>query len=182
MSHDVPIRVDHVGIAVHSVADAEPVLLALGCRKLVDETVEDRFRWVYYELGDASRIELIEPIEADTFLTQYLDERGPGLHHVTLEVAAIDPVIDALEAAGLRVVDRQEFEGWTEAFVSPANPTGTLFQLMEYGDEWADHDERPDPERLYVGGIPVEDAIGGNETDEEPGGSPDDPGHGGDDA
>ncbi len=169
MSHDVPIRVDHAGIAVESVADAEPVLLALGCEKLVDETVEGRFRWVYYELGDASRIELIEPIEEDTFLTQFLDEHGAGLHHVTLEVASIDPVIDALEDAGLRVVDRQEFDGWTEAFVSPANPTGTLFQLMEYHGNWADHQERPDPDRLYVGGTPVEDAIGGGDPGSAPG-------------
>ncbi|WP_435358353.1 VOC family protein [Haloarchaeobius sp. DFWS5] len=155
MTHDTPIRVDHVGIAVNSVADAEPVLTALGCEKLSDETVEDRFRWVYYRLGDASRIELIEPIESDSFLTDFLDRHGPGLHHVTLEVADIDAVVESLEAADCRVVDRAEFDTWTEAFVSPANPTGTLFQLMEYHDDY--HAERLPPEELYVNGGPVED-------------------------
>lgn len=148
-SHDTPIRVDHAGIAVESVEVAEPVLLALGCEKLVDDTVGDEFRWVYYALGDASRIELIEPIADDTFLTAFLDEHGPGLHHVTLEVADIDAVIEGLEASGLRVVDRRAFDDYVEAFVSPRNPTGTLFQLMEYRDGY---DERGPAEELYVNG------------------------------
>lgn len=152
-AHDVPIRVDHVGIAVRSVADAEPVLLALGCEKLSDERVEDRFRWVYYRLGDASRLELVEPVAEDSFLTDFLDEHGPGLHHVTLEVADVDAVVEGLEAAGLRVVDRAEFDGWTEAFVSPRNPTGTLFQLMEYHDGYTEG--RPDATDLFVNGARV---------------------------
>ncbi|MCT9096737.1 VOC family protein [Haloarchaeobius sp. HME9146] len=157
MTHDTPIRVDHVGLAVESVADAEPVLLALGCEKLSDETVEDRFRWVYYRLGDASRIELIEPIEEESFLTDFLESNGPGLHHVTLEVADIDAVIDGLEAADadLRVVDRAEFDTWTEVFVSPRNPTGTLFQLMEYHEDYTEN--RLPPEELFVNGGRVEE-------------------------
>lgn len=155
MAHDVPIRVDHVGIAVESVADAEPVLLALGCEKMNDETVEDRFRWVYYRLGDASRVELIEPIEDDSFLTRFLAENGPGLHHVTLEVADLDTVADSLEAGGLSVVDRAEFDTWTEAFVSPGNPTGTLFQLMEYHEDYPEG--RDPPEELFVNGGRVEE-------------------------
>lgn len=154
-SHGTPIRVDHVGIAVESVADAEGLLYALGCEKLTDETVGDRFRWVYYRLGDASRIELIEPIEEGTFLSDFLDRHGPGLHHVTLEVADLDAVADHLEATGHRVVDRRTFDDWTEAFVSPRNPTGALFQLMEFHDGFTEG-RRPAAE-MYVNGAPVEE-------------------------
>lgn len=149
---DTPARVDHVGIAVESVEVAEPVLEALGCRKLAADVAPDgSFRWVYYELGDASRIELVESLEEETFVTRFLDEYGPGLHHVTLEVADIDAVVETLEASGLRVVDYAAHDGWTEAFVSPRNPTGALFQLMEYDEDYAE--ERG--ESLYVGGEPV---------------------------
>ena len=149
MAHNTPIRVDHVGIAVESIADAEPVLTALGCERLTEESVEGRFRWAYYELGNASRLELIEP-EVDGFLTDFLDEHGPGLHHVTLEVADIERVIETCEAAGLRVVDRTRFDEWTEAFVSPRNATGTLFQLMEYHEGYAN--ERPVGDGMYISG------------------------------
>lgn len=159
-SHDTPIRVDHVGVAVESVADAEPVLLALGCEKLIDDTVGDEFRWVYYALGDASRLELVEPIAEDSFLTEYLDEHGPGLHHVTLEVADLDAVAAHLESQGLRVVDRREFDEYVEAFVSPRNPTGALFQLMEYREAFA---ERGPAERLFVNGCRVGESDAGNQ-------------------
>ncbi|MEF8977499.1 MAG: VOC family protein [Haloarculaceae archaeon] len=151
MTHDTPIRVDHVGIAVESVEAAEPVLFALGCRKLIDESTEQGFRWAQYDFDrQASRLELIAPEAEGTFLTEFLDRHGPGLHHVTLEVADIDAVITAVESADLRVVEYQEFEDWTEAFVPPSNPTGALFQLFEFH---ASYDEgRPPADRLYVDG------------------------------
>lgn len=147
-----PVRVDHVGIAVESVADADPVLQALGCERMVDETVEGRFRWVYYRLGDASNLELVEPVAADTFLTDFLEANGPGLHHVTLEVADIDAAVAGVEAAGagLEVVDRTDFEDWREAFVSPRNPTGTLFQFIEHREGYAEG--RGAPARLFATG------------------------------
>ena len=149
--HNTPIQVDHVGIAVESAEDAELVLRALGCERVTDGVVEDRFRWLYYSLGDGSRLELIEPIATDSCLTEFLDQHGPGLHHVTLEVADIDAVIETLNAAGLQVVDQAEYDEWTEAFVSPQNPTGTLFQLMEYHEEYAENRSRS-AEELFVNG------------------------------
>ena len=151
MHDDRPLRVDHTGIAVESIESAEPVLFALGCRKLIEESVEGRFRWAQYDFGrDASRLELIAPEAEDTFLTEYLDENGPGLHHVTLEVADVDAVAAAVEEAGLDVVEYREYDDWTEAFVPPSNPTGTLFQLFEYHDSY--DVGRPSAEKLYVDG------------------------------
>nr|WP_049907656.1 VOC family protein [Haloferax elongans] len=145
-----PARVDHVGIAVEDVDTAEQTLFALGCERVHRETVADgSFEWATYVLGDASRLELIAPVEGESFLTDYLDANGPGLHHVTLEVVDIDAAIEALEDAGERVVGHSVEDGWTEAFVSPQNPTGALFQLMEYHDDYAD--KGPD-EALFVHG------------------------------
>jgi methylmalonyl-CoA/ethylmalonyl-CoA epimerase len=156
MTHDTPIRVDHVGIAVESVADAEPLLRALGCERILADEVDDTFRWVYYALGDASRIELIEPIADDSFLTAFLDRHGPGLHHVTLEVGDIDAVVAAIEATGVDVVDYVERGEWTEAFVSPRTATGTIFQLMEYHDAYVRARDHP-PTELFVNGHRVDD-------------------------
>ncbi|MUV48536.1 VOC family protein [Haloarcula sp. CBA1122] len=151
MSQETPIRVDHIGIAVEDISDAEPFLFALGCRKLIEESVEGRFRWAQYDFErDASRLELIAPEAPDTFLTSYLDDHGPGLHHVTLEVAAIDAMKAVLERNGYSVVEYREYQDWTEAFVPPSNPTGALFQLFEYHDSY--DAERPPAEKLYVDG------------------------------
>jgi methylmalonyl-CoA/ethylmalonyl-CoA epimerase len=151
MTHDTPVRVDHVGIAVHDIEDAEGILHTFGCRKLIEESVEGRFRWAQYDFGrNASRLELIAPEAGDSFLTEYLADHGPGLHHVTLEVADIDTVAATVEEAGYRVVEYREYEDWTEAFVPPSNPTGALFQLFEYHDSY--DADRPPAEKLYVDG------------------------------
>jgi len=175
------MRVDHVGIAVESIDQAEPVLEAFGAEKLVEEPLEE-FTWAYYRLGNGSRIELIESTGDDandgasgdsddrdgsggasdgedssssdeSFLTDFLGRHGPGLHHVTLEVTDLEWAIARVEAAGLRVVDRADEEDWREAFVSPHNPTGTLFQLMEYRDGYSE--SREPGVRLFVGGQPL---------------------------
>jgi len=151
MTHDTPIRLDHVGIAVHAVADAEPFLETLGCRKVLDEVVLDdtsvpygehgddgRFRWASYRLGDASGLELIAPVAEDTFLTDFLAREGPGLHHLTFDVADCDAMVDLVESAGYDVVDHATFDDWTEAFVSPRNPTGALLQFIEHHDGYAE--------------------------------------------
>lgn len=151
MSHaPPPARLDHVGIAVDRIGHAEPVLFALGCEGVDRSPAPDgTFEWATYTLGDASRLELIAPLEPENFLTDYLDEHGSGLHHVTVEVADLDAATAALEAAGVTVVDRSEEADWTEAFCSPRNPTGALIQLMEYHDAY---DDRGDPADLYVHG------------------------------
>lgn len=150
-------RIDHIGIAVESIDDAEGLLTALGATKVHEETTAETFTWATYRLGDASRFELIEPVAGtDSFLTDFLECYGPGPHHVTLEVAAIDPLVDRLEGQGFRVVDYREYEDWTEAFVAPGegNPTGTLVQLMEYHDSYATTRETPS-EGLFVRGDPL---------------------------
>ena len=152
MSELPPMRVDHAGIAVESIPEAEPLLYALGCEKIHEEPSEYAdFTWATYVLGGASRLELIAPQDgSDSFLTDFLAENGPGLHHVTLEVADLDAAVEALEARDVPITGHQEFEGWGEVFVSPANPTGVLFQLMEYYDGYAEAREAGC--RLFVGG------------------------------
>lgn len=150
---DLPaMRVDHAGIAVESIEDAEPILFALGCEKIHEERSEyGSFTWATYVLGGASRLELIAPEDgSESFLTGYLEEHGPGLHHVTLEVADLEAAVEALEDRGVDVVDYAEFDDWGEAFLSPDNPTGTLFQLMEYYDGYAERREAGT--RLFVDG------------------------------
>ena len=145
-------RVDHVGIAVESIEAAEPLLFALGCEKIHEERSEyGAFTWATYVLGGASRLELIAPEDgADSFLTDYLERHGPGLHHVTLEVADLERAVETLEATDVPVVDYAEFDDWGEAFVPPSNPTGALFQLMEYYDGYAE--SRSAGRRLFVDG------------------------------
>lgn len=146
------MRVDHTGVAVESIEEAEPFFFALGAEKIHQEASKyGDFTWASYVLGDASRLELIAPDEgSESFLTEYLATEGPGLHHITVEVSDLDQAIEALAQADIAVVDRADFDGWSEAFVPPSNPTGALFQFMEYHDGYAE--DRTAGCQLFVGG------------------------------
>jgi methylmalonyl-CoA/ethylmalonyl-CoA epimerase len=126
------VRIDHVGIAVHERTPAEQVMFALGARLVErEEHSGDPFEWALYRFENGCDLELIYPTsEESSFLTEFLQENGPGLHHLTLAVANMDAAVERVEAAGFSVLDRQQRAGWEEAFVSPRNPTGVLFQLV----------------------------------------------------
>jgi methylmalonyl-CoA/ethylmalonyl-CoA epimerase len=79
--------------------------------------------------------EILEPIGEDSFIAKFLRERGPGLHHVTLQVDDADAA-----AAGLRGEGIEPFGGprvsydWKEMFIHPKASGGVLFQLYEQLD------------------------------------------------
>ncbi|MXV62739.1 VOC family protein [Natronorubrum sp. JWXQ-INN-674] len=152
MSEMPAMRVDHVGIAVESIDDAESLLFVLGCEKIHEERSKyGSFTWATYVLGDASRLELIAPeAGSESFLTDFLERQGPGLHHITFEVIDLETAVEVLESHDVPVVDYAEFEHWAEAFIPPSNPTGALLQLMEYDDGYAE--SREAGQRLFVHG------------------------------
>jgi len=141
MSQDRDLRIllDHVGLAVEDVEPIESILQLLGAETLVDEELDFLgARWLYYEVGPESRFELLVPTEGNTFLTDFIEESGPGLHHVTFEVANIDDFTAHLADNGVDLVNRVERPKYEEAFVSPRDTGGVLLQLIEYHDGYAE--------------------------------------------
>lgn len=84
-------------------------------------------------LGD-SRIELLEAAAADSPITKFLARRGPGLHHIAVEVKDLEASVERLRAAGRRLVTdeiRRGAEGYRYVFVHPSSAGGVLLELIE---------------------------------------------------
>ena len=100
-------RFDHIGIAVFSIDKArtffEDVLGAKHRRTSVHKSGD--FRIALFDLHDFC-IELLEPISPDGFLAKFLDRRGEGIHHLTLQVPDLEDKVADMEAHGIRVVDK----------------------------------------------------------------------------
>ncbi len=105
MSEEIGIkRLDHVCWAVHKLEDALPLLTELmGMRETGRwENEEQGYRGISLELpGGTAHFELLEPLGEDSFLHRFLEERGPGLHHVTFEVSDIDSAAQAVRNYGI---------------------------------------------------------------------------------
>jgi methylmalonyl-CoA epimerase len=128
-------EIDHVAIAVNdldaAVAWYEDVFGASVEHREVVES--DGVAEALLRVAD-SYIQLLTPTRDDSPVAKYLAKRGEGLHHVGYRVANCAAALDAVKAAGGRVIDqapRPGSRGTIVAFVHPATSFGTLIELVE---------------------------------------------------
>ncbi len=128
-------KVDHLGIAVHSIDESLRFWEeALGMKIAGREVVGGEGVEVAFLPAGETCLELLEPKSADSAVARFLDKQGPGLHHVTLEVDDLLEVLDRLSAAGATVLDeapRPGAGGRRVAFVHPRSTGGVLLELIE---------------------------------------------------
>lgn len=127
-------RFDHIGFAVHSIEDARKFWedqMGATLRTISDHHSGD-FKLGIFDL-DGLCVELLEPINPDGFLAKYIEKRGEGIHHITLQTKDLEAKAERLEAQGVRVVDKHFSvdEGGVDAFLSPKSTHGVLIQLGE---------------------------------------------------
>jgi methylmalonyl-CoA/ethylmalonyl-CoA epimerase len=126
--------VDHLGIAVRSLAEGRVFYEALGLRvERIEEVPGDGVRVAMIPCGGL-HIELLEPTSPDSPVAQFLERRGPGLHHLCLasdDLAADDA---RLRAAGYQVLRERPTRGaggcWIQ-FVHPKSAGGVLIELSQ---------------------------------------------------
>jgi LAO/AO transport system kinase len=129
----VGVSVDHLGVAVRSIAGVRGFWEGLGVRiSEVEEVGFERVRVAMMPMGE-TRLELIEAMEEDSVIGRFLAKRGEGLHHVALKVAGVDARFEAMRAAGVRLASdavRVGAGGHRYFFVHPASTGGVLVELV----------------------------------------------------
>jgi methylmalonyl-CoA epimerase len=127
-------EIDHLGIAVKSLAQAKIFYQNLGMTVLPEETVaQEKVRLAMVPLGE-SRIELLEPLSEDSPIAKFLAKRGEGLHHVSLRVDNLQHTVENLKRSGVRLINDQiqvGAGGHLYVFVHPASAGGVLLELCE---------------------------------------------------
>jgi len=87
----------------------------------------------FYDIGESS-IELLEPFSAETPVGKFLDKRGPGLHHIALEVEGLDDYVLKLKEAGIVLLSEEPKLGAHDMriiFIHPKSAGGVLIELCE---------------------------------------------------
>lgn len=127
-------QIDHLGIAVKSLDQAKKFYETLGMQVMPEETVAaEKVRLAMVPM-DGSRIELLEPTEADSPIGRFLEKRGEGLHHVALHVNDIAGTVERLKATGTRFISDEikvGAGGHLYVFVHPSSAGGVLLELCE---------------------------------------------------
>jgi len=130
------MKIDHIGIAVKSLADAVKIYEnTMGLKVSGYETVEDQgVKLAMIPLGD-SRIELLEPLHADSPVEKFMAKRGEGVHHIAVSVDNIEEALARFKAAGARLIDTVPRHGAHNskiAFIHPSSTHGVLLELVEH--------------------------------------------------
>lgn len=128
-------RIDHIGVAVADLEEAVALYEGrLGMPLQHRETVaEQGVEAVLLGVGE-SHVELLRPLAPDTAVGRFLERSGPGLHHVAYGTDDIESALEAMRAAGLRLIDERPRTGIRNsrvAFVHPSSTGGVLTELVE---------------------------------------------------
>lgn len=145
------IQFDHVAIAIEKISAAPTFLVGVlgGTPSYGADT--EVFRFGHWRFDGGRRIEILEPRGADGFLHRFLQQRGPGVHHVTFKVPSLREVCDRAEAHGFSVIGYDDSHpDWKEAFLHPRKALGIVVQLAEasgHGElpAWEFPPSPPDP-------------------------------------
>ena len=128
-------EIDHVAIAVNDLEAAiayyrDVYGAVVDHRELVES---DGVEEALLKVAD-SYIQLLTPTRADSPVAKYLEKKGEGLHHIGYRVADCGVALEAVKAAGGKVIDeapRPGSRGTTVAFIHPKTTFGTLVELVQ---------------------------------------------------
>jgi methylmalonyl-CoA/ethylmalonyl-CoA epimerase len=130
------MKVAHIGIAINKLEDGLAVWQdAIGLHlDSTEEVTEQGVKVAMLALGD-THVELLEPLSADSAVGKFLAKRGPGIHHIAIEVDDINAALADLKIKGARLIDekpRVGAGGCLVAFVHPATTNGVLLELVQH--------------------------------------------------
>ena len=129
------IGIEHIGIAVKNIREASPFwdhVLQIG--HSTTEDVDDQ--GVITDIYDTGRgkVELLQAKYPGSPVAKFLDRRGPGIHHICLQVEDIDEAIQELKSEGIQLIGNGASigaEGYRVVFIHPGSAGGVLVELAE---------------------------------------------------
>jgi methylmalonyl-CoA epimerase len=129
------IRINHIGLAS---ADLERTLSVLsggmGLEVAGSEVVPgDAVKVTFLPIGE-SRIEVLEPVGEEGPVQKFLANRGPGFHHMCIEVEDLSGMLARLRENGVELIDnepRPGAHGSMVAFIHPKAANGVMIELVE---------------------------------------------------
>ncbi len=129
------MKLNHIALLVEDIEAALPFWRdALGLAlSEVEEVPAEQARVAFLPVGE-SLIELVQPTDSSTGLSKALEKRGPGLHHLCLEVDDLAAALDRLTAHGVQLINetpRQRDDGTQYIFVHPKSTHGVLLELYQ---------------------------------------------------
>jgi methylmalonyl-CoA/ethylmalonyl-CoA epimerase len=128
-------HIEHIGIAVNSLAEAIPFyenVLGLKCYA-IEEVTDQKVKTAFFRIGQ-TKIELLETTDPEGPIGKFLANRGQGIHHIAFAVKDLASCLKEAEEKGVRLIDTQPRKGAEKldiAFLHPKSTFGVLTEFCE---------------------------------------------------
>jgi len=128
-------KLSHIGIAVENLTQAIEVFSTILQREpnAVEEIADQKVKVAIFGAGDC-RIEILEGSSPDSAVSRFVAKRGPGIHHLSLQVDNLAKELERLKKAGIRLIDeipRSGADSTSIAFAHPKSTAGILIELQQ---------------------------------------------------
>ena len=127
-------HINHTAIVVKDINDSISFYEDLfGVSSGPVEDIEDQgVKACLIKIG-GTQLEIIQPVQADTGVAKFLENRGEGLHHIGLEVENIENALEILKSREVQLIDQKPRHGLsgTIAFLHPRATKGVLIELVQ---------------------------------------------------
>lgn len=124
----------HIGIATTDIEEAAKTWLLLGFQLVHTTEVPDQKVKVAKLRYGGLIVELLEPTSDDSPIKGFLDKKGPGIHHLAIEVDDMEHKIDEFLNSGIKMIDKKPrigAAGKPIAFIHPSSTGGVLVELEQ---------------------------------------------------
>lgn len=128
-------RIDHVGIAVHSLEEVKEYFKKLFRLEpeFEEEVPEQKVKVIGFRIGE-SLLEFLEPLREDSPISNFLTKKGEGIHHLAVNVEDIEEILQRLKDSEVKLINESPIigaEGKKIAFVHPRSNFGMLLELSQ---------------------------------------------------
>ena len=128
-------HIEHIGIAVKSLADAIPFyenMLGTKCYN-IEEVADQKVKTAFFKVGQ-TKIELLEPTSEESTIAKFIEKKGEGVHHIAFSVLDVASALTEVESKGVQLIDkapRGGAEGLNIAFLHPKSTGSVLTELCD---------------------------------------------------
>ena len=128
-------KIDHIGIAVRDLKSAiKKFEIIFNSSASKEEFVKSQnVNTVFFKLGE-TKIELLQDLNKDGVINNFINKRGEGIHHIAIEVNDIITEIKRLKKNGFNILNSEPEKGANEkiiAFLHPKETGGVLIEICQ---------------------------------------------------
>jgi methylmalonyl-CoA/ethylmalonyl-CoA epimerase len=130
------IKIEHIGIAVKSIAESEDIYeRLLGTKSYKTEHIEsENVNTSFFRIGE-NKIELLEATSDGSAIAKFLEKKGEGIHHIAFDVQDIEREMARLKSEGFVLINEKPKRGADNKLVCFVHPKGTNGVLIELCQE-----------------------------------------------